>query len=144
MTGSDDNKVKVVVAETGRVIYDTAFHDDWVRTVLYTTEFFISGSDDGQVIQYLRSSFPCADQSRTVRIYNASTGTTSREAWSMGRMDYIMTIAMSPDNKILAAGSDDYSIMLYDMDARKIIHKPIKGHNGVGTSDVLHIAYVLK
>jgi len=59
-------------------------------------------------------------------------------------MDYIMTIAMSPDNKILAAGSDDYSIMLYDMDARKIIHKPIKGHNGVGTSDVLHIAYVLK
>ena len=143
MTGSDDRKVKVVVAETGQVIYDTAFHDSLVRTVLYTTEFFISGSNDRQVV-FLRSSFPCADQSRTVRIYNASTGTTSREAWSMGRMDYIMTIAMSPDNNILAAGSDDYSIMLYDMVARKIIHKPIKSHNGVSTSDVLDTAYVLR
>ena len=50
VTGSDDRKVKVVVAETGRVIYDMAFHDDWVRSVLYTTEFFISGSDDRQVM----------------------------------------------------------------------------------------------
>ena len=48
MTGSDDRKVKVVVAETGHVIYDTAFHNDWVRTVLYTTEFFMSCSDDRQ------------------------------------------------------------------------------------------------
>jgi len=59
-------------------------------------------------------------------------------------MDYIMTIAVSPDNKILAAGSDDYSIMLYDMVARQIIHKPIKSHNGVSTSDVLDTAYVLR
>jgi hypothetical protein len=50
VTGSDDRKVKVVVAETGQVIYVTAFHDDWVRTVLYTTNFFISGSDDRQVM----------------------------------------------------------------------------------------------
>jgi WD40 repeat protein len=50
VTGSDDRKVKVVVAETGQVVYDTAFHDDWVRTVLYTTEYFISGSDDRQVM----------------------------------------------------------------------------------------------
>ena len=144
MTGSDDDKVKVVVAETGQVIYDTAFHDDWVRTVLYTTEFFISGSDDGQVIQYLRSSFPCADQSRTVRIYNASTGTTSGKAWSTGQTGYIRAIAMSPDNKVLAAGSNDNSIVLYNMETREIIHKPIKGHNGVSTSDVLHTAYVLR
>ena len=46
VTGSDDRNVKVVTAETGEVIYDTAFHDDWVRAVLYTEKFFISGSDD--------------------------------------------------------------------------------------------------
>jgi hypothetical protein len=56
VTGSEDRKVKVVIAETGQVIYNMAFHDDWVRTVLYTTEFFISGSDDRQVI--LLSFFP--------------------------------------------------------------------------------------
>lgn len=48
VTGSDDRKVKVVTAETGQVIYDTSFHDDWVRTVVYTTDFFISGSNDRQ------------------------------------------------------------------------------------------------
>ena len=50
VTGSDDRKVKVVDAETREVIYNTAFHDDWVRTVLYTKDFFISGSDDRRVI----------------------------------------------------------------------------------------------
>jgi hypothetical protein len=50
VTGSDDRKVKVVVAKTRQVICDTAFHYDWVRTVLYTTEFFISASDDRQVM----------------------------------------------------------------------------------------------
>ena len=48
VTGSDDRKVKVVAAETGHVIYDTAFHNDWVRTVVCTTNFFVSGSDDRQ------------------------------------------------------------------------------------------------
>ncbi len=44
---SNDRKVKVIAAETGH-IYDTAFHDDWVHTVIYTTKFFISWSDDRQ------------------------------------------------------------------------------------------------
>ena len=59
VTGSDDRKVKVVAAETGQVIYDTAFHDDWIRTVVFTSEFFISGSDDRQVT--LPMFFSCAE-----------------------------------------------------------------------------------
>ncbi len=91
------------------------------------------------------SSFPYAKpRNRTVRIYNASTGAASGEAWSTGQTDYIRAIAISPDNKILAAGSDDCSIMLYDMDTRKVIHKLIKGHNGVSTSDDLRTAFALK
>ncbi len=78
-----------------------------------------------------------------MRIYSASTGTASGEAWSTGQRGYISAIAISPDNKILAAGIDDCSIILYDMDTRKMIDKPIKGHNGVSTSDVPHTAYAL-
>lgn len=111
VTGSDDRKVKVVAAETGQVIYDTAFHNDWVRSVVYTTDFFISGSDD-----------------RTVRIYDAATGAASGEAWTTGQSGYIRAIAISPDNKILAAGSDDYTIVLFDMDQRSVINQPLKGH----------------
>ena len=59
VTGSDDRKVKVVAVETGQVIYDTAFHGDWVHTVVFTSEFFISGSDDRQ--DTLPKFFPCAE-----------------------------------------------------------------------------------
>ncbi|KAH9967795.1 hypothetical protein BJV74DRAFT_868775 [Russula compacta] len=117
VTGSDDKKVKVVIVETGQVIYDTGFHSDWVRTVLFTTEFFISCSDD-----------------RTVRIYDASTGAASGEEWVTGQTDYIRAIAISPDKEILAAGSDDCSIMLYNMDTRSTINQTIRGHSRAITS----------
>ena len=81
------------------------------------------------------------DGNRIVRIYDASTGTASGEAWSTGQTGYIRAIAMSPDNKILAAGSDDYSIVLYNMDTRSVINQPMRGHNGVGASNILYITY---
>ena len=133
VTGSDDRKVKVVAAETGQVIYDTAFHNGWVRAVLFTTEFFISCSDDRQVT--LVRLFPVLNEgNRTVRIYDASTGVTSGEAWTTGQSSYVGAIAISPDSKILAAASDDYSIMLYNMDTRTTINDPIRGHSGVSTT----------
>ncbi|KAI0296962.1 WD40-repeat-containing domain protein [Multifurca ochricompacta] len=117
VTGSDDRKVKVVAAESGQIIYDTAFHNDWIRTVLYTVDFFISY--------------------RTVRIYDASTGTAVGEAWTTGQTGYIRAIALSPDNKILAAGSDDTTIVLYDMDRKSVINQPLKGH----TSGIRSLAF---
>ena len=78
---------------------------------------------------------------RTVRIYDASTGTASGETWSTGRTGLIGAIAMSPDNKILAAGSNDYSIVLYNMDTRSEINQPMRGHNGVSASITLYITY---
>ena len=61
VTGSADGTVKVVAAETGQVIYDTAFHWDRssVLAVVFTSEFFISGSDDRQ--DTLPEFFPCAE-----------------------------------------------------------------------------------
>ena len=78
-----------------------------------------------------------------MRIYETSTGAPSGEAWLTGQTGYIRAIAISPDDKILAAGSNDYSIILYDMDTRKMIGMPIRGHNGVRTSHVLHTPHIL-
>ena len=141
MTGSDDRKVKVVVAETGQVIYDMAFHNDWVFTVLFTTEFFISCSDDRQVT--LERLFPVLmnEGNRTVRIYDASTGAASGEVWSTEQTGYTRAIAISPDGKILAAGSSDSSIILYNMDTRAVNNHPIRGHSGVSASNDLHTEY---
>ncbi|KAI9435568.1 WD40-repeat-containing domain protein [Lactarius indigo] len=117
VTGSNDSRVKVIATETGNIIYDTAFHNDWVRTVVYTMGFFISGSDDS-----------------TVRIYDAATGEASGEAWTTGLTGYIRAIAISPDNKVLAAGSGDKTIVLYDVDRRSTVNQPLRGHTSVITS----------
>ena len=130
VTGSDDRKVKVVAAETGQIIYETAFHNDWVGSVLYTTEFFISGSDDRQVA-FARLLLVLNEGNRTVRIYDASTGAASGEVWSTEQTGYIRAIAITSDGKVLAAGSNDYSIVLYNMEARTTINQPIRGHSGV-------------
>jgi len=91
---------------------------------------------------HFRSSFPVLNNSnRTVRIYDASTGTASGEAWSTGQTRYSMAVAMSPDNEILAAGSDDYSIILYNMDTRSVINQPMRGHYGVSPSNALYTTY---
>ena len=78
---------------------------------------------------------------RIVRIHDASTGVRSGEAWSTGQSGYIMAIAISPDSKILAAGSSDCSIILYNMDARTMINSPIRGHSKVSASDNIHTVY---
>lgn len=71
------------------------------------------------------------EDNRTVRIYDASTGTVSGVALSTGQTGYIRTIVISPDDKTLAVGCNDSSIILYDMDTRNMINQPIRGHNGV-------------
>jgi WD40 repeat protein len=71
------------------------------------------------------------NENRTVRIYDASTGTESGVAFSMGQTGYIRAIAISPDDKTLAVGCNDSSIILYDMGTRSMINQPIRGHNGV-------------
>ena len=81
------------------------------------------------------------NSNRTVRIYDASTGTASGEAWTTGQTGYIRAVAISSDNKILAAGSDDCSIMLYNIDTRSVINQPMRGHSGVSVSNVLNITY---
>ena len=89
-----------------------------------------------------RNSFCVLNNSnRTVRIYDASTGVASGEAWTTGQTGYIRAVAISRDEKVLAAGSGDCSIMLYNIDTRSVINQPIRGHNGVGVLSDFCITY---
>ena len=70
-----------------------------------------------------------------------STGTALGEALSTEQTGYIRTVAISLDNKILAAGSDNLSIILYNMDMQSVINQALRGHNGVSALNALYILH---
>ena len=60
-------------------------------------------------------------------LYNVRTGT--EEAFLKGHTELVNSVAYSPDGKILASGSNDWTIRIWDVDKRKHI-KTLEGHTG--------------
>ena len=60
-------------------------------------------------------------------LYNVHTGT--EEAFLKGGMELVNSIAYSPDGKILASGSNDWTIRIWDVENGKHI-KTLGGHTG--------------
>ncbi len=50
-------------------------------------------------------------------LYNVRTGT--EEAFLRGHTELVNSVAYSPDGKILASGSNDWTIRIWDVDKRK-------------------------
>nr|POE78059.1 wd repeat-containing protein 5 [Quercus suber] len=63
----------------------------------------------------------------TIRIWDAYTGQLSHTL--EGHLAGISTIAWSPDSKILASGSDDKIIRLWDISTGKCLPTPLVGHH---------------
>lgn len=63
----------------------------------------------------------------TIKIWDASTGTLSHTL--EGHLAGISTIAWSPDSKVLASGSDDKLIRLWDVSTGKCMPTPLVGHH---------------
>ncbi|MDE0638627.1 MAG: hypothetical protein OXI43_22535 [Candidatus Poribacteria bacterium] len=62
-----------------------------------------------------------------VWLYNVRTGT--EEAFLKGGMELVNSVAYSPDGKILASGSNDWTIRIWDVENRKHI-KTLGRHTG--------------
>ena len=60
-------------------------------------------------------------------LYNVRTGT--EKAFLRGHTELVNSVAYSPDGKILASGSNDWTIRIWDVDKRKHI-KTLEGHTG--------------
>lgn len=69
-----------------------------------------------------------------VREYNVADGSVARTL--QGHKDAVYSMALSPDGKVLATGSYDQKIKLWDLESGKEI-KTLSGHNGC----VYHLAF---
>lgn len=63
----------------------------------------------------------------TIKIWDARTGALSQTL--EGHMAGISTIAWSPDSKVVASGSDDKNIRLWDLSTGKSLPTPLAGHH---------------
>jgi WD40 repeat protein len=52
-------------------------------------------------------------------------------SWSTTQKGDIITIAISRDNKILASGNEDSTILLYNISEQKAVNGLLRGHTRV-------------
>lgn len=120
-SGSQDATVTLWQIETGKCI-QTLSHPHPVRTVSFSPNgrTLASGSGIGSIAN--------ADN-HTIRLWNYLTGDCLKVLF--GHTSWISTVAFSPDQGILASGSEDQSVRLWDSQTSHCL-KTLQGYsNGV-------------
>ncbi|CAE7097919.1 unnamed protein product [Rhizoctonia solani] len=124
VSSSDDNTVRMWDANGSSPIGQPLIgHSSAVHSVSYSPlgNLIASGSYD-----------------KTIRLWDPSTGQQSGKALK-GNVP-ILSVAFSPDAKLIASGSSGYysptryAVQLWDVKTKKAASRPLKGHTGVVNS----------
>ncbi|PWI64590.1 hypothetical protein PCL_09520 [Purpureocillium lilacinum] len=125
-SGSYDKTIKIWDAETGEVQRALAGHGEWVRSVALSPDgkLVASGSDD-----------------KTIKIWDTATGEAQRTLVGHGSSvrsvtfspdghgSSVSSVAFSPNGKLVASGSYDKTIKIWDAETGEAL-RTLVGHGG--------------
>ena len=122
VSGGKDNAVRLWEVASGRELKTLVGHNWFVQSVAFNPDgkTFASASSDGSVRLWDIAS------GREVRIFGRDKGWVESEAFDR---DWVMSVAFSPDGKILASGTGNGTLRLWDVASGHAL-RILRGHKG--------------
>ena len=110
-SGSWDKTIKLWNIRTGQEIYTFTGHQLQVTSVAFSSQGILAS----------------ASFDRTIRLWQSDTWENRPVITLVGHVQAVLAVAFSPNGQILATGSDDKTIKLWDVSTSEVIHT-LSGH----------------
>ncbi|KIL61187.1 hypothetical protein M378DRAFT_82839, partial [Amanita muscaria Koide BX008] len=140
VSGSDDMTICIWDANTGlQLCSPLKGHNSWISSVLVTPngKWIMSGSADHTIQLWdietgSPVSSPFKPHSQSVR--SIAISPDGKKFISRGHKNTIHSVAFSPDGKQIVSGSDDCSVIIWDVMTGTQIMGPLQGHSDIVSS----------